>query len=155
MARNVWLFVAILLICLGVVAQPQAAEALSEGGCYPGDAAGCRRPTSRRAGLSLHQLYTGAGPRSEEDTYFDQGRGQGLVRQWEEWAVPGSAIPPFWSSRIAWISWLNIAVLLATLSLALFNASKDQIAQNFAYTYALISVGVLVRKNAVTRECHV
>ena len=47
--------------------------------------------------------------------------------------------------HIAWISYLNIAVLIATLALALFNASKDQIARDFAYTYAAISVGVLVR----------
>lgn len=44
----------------------------------------------------------------------------------------------------AWISWLNLAVLLGTLALALFNASKDIVAQRFAYTYALISIGVLV-----------
>ena len=42
------------------------------------------------------------------------------------------------------MSYLNIAVLIGTLSLALFNASKDQIARNFAYVYAVISVVVLV-----------
>ena len=36
-------------------------------------------------------------------------------------------------------------MLIGTLSLALFNASKDQVARNFAYVYAAISVGVLVR----------
>lgn len=50
-------------------------------------------------------------------------------------------MPVCWS---AWVSYLNIAVLIGTLSLALFNASKDEIARNFAYTYAAISVGVLV-----------
>jgi len=45
----------------------------------------------------------------------------------------------------AWVSWLNISVLLATLSLGLFNASKDVIARRFAYVYAVISVCVLVR----------
>lgn len=44
----------------------------------------------------------------------------------------------------AWISWLNLSVLLGTLALALFNASRDVVAQSFAYAYALISVGVLV-----------
>jgi len=44
----------------------------------------------------------------------------------------------------AWVSWLNISVLLATLSLGLFNASKDDIARRFAYVYAVISVCVLV-----------
>lgn len=47
---------------------------------------------------------------------------------------------------LAWVSWLNISVLLGALSLALFNASKDQIARDFAYAYALISIGVLVRE---------
>jgi hypothetical protein len=46
---------------------------------------------------------------------------------------------------LAWIAWLNTAVLIGTLSLALFNASKDQVARNFAYTYAVISLGVAVR----------
>lgn len=45
----------------------------------------------------------------------------------------------------AWISYLNAAVLLGTLSLALFNASKDPIGRYFAYVYAVISVGILVR----------
>jgi hypothetical protein len=44
----------------------------------------------------------------------------------------------------AWISWLNLSVLLGTLALALFNASRDRVARNFAYIYALISIGVLV-----------
>ncbi len=51
----------------------------------------------------------------------------------------------------AWVSYLNIAVLIGTLSLALFNASKDQIARNFAYIYAAISVGVLVRDSSTSR----
>jgi hypothetical protein len=46
---------------------------------------------------------------------------------------------------LAWISYLNIALLLATLALTLFNASQDEISRKFAYTYALISIGVLVR----------
>jgi hypothetical protein len=43
-----------------------------------------------------------------------------------------------------WVSWVNISILLATLSLGLFNASKDEIAQGFAYFYAFISVFALV-----------
>lgn len=46
----------------------------------------------------------------------------------------------------AWIAYLNTSVLVGTLALALFNASKDQIARNFAYAYALISVGILVSR---------
>jgi hypothetical protein len=46
---------------------------------------------------------------------------------------------------IAWISWLNLSVLIGTLALALFNASEEnQVARSFAYAYAVISVGVLV-----------
>lgn len=48
------------------------------------------------------------------------------------------------AAATAWISYLSIAVLIATLALALFNASKDQVARNFAYVYAVISIGVLV-----------
>jgi hypothetical protein len=38
-----------------------------------------------------------------------------------------------------------MSVLIATLAVALFNASKDTIARGFAYLYAVISVGILVR----------
>jgi hypothetical protein len=48
-------------------------------------------------------------------------------------------------SLTAWVSWLNISILLGTLALALFNASKDQIATNFAIFYAVVSIAVLVR----------
>ncbi|KAJ3518709.1 hypothetical protein NM688_g9400 [Phlebia brevispora] len=50
----------------------------------------------------------------------------------------------WFANERTWVSYLNIAVLIGTLSLALFNASKDQVARNFAYAYAIISVGVLV-----------
>ena len=45
----------------------------------------------------------------------------------------------------AWLSYLNIGILIGTLALALFNASDDVVAKNFAYIYAFISVVVLVR----------
>jgi len=38
-----------------------------------------------------------------------------------------------------------MSVLIGTLAVALFNASKDPIARNFAYFYAVLSVGILVR----------
>lgn len=38
-----------------------------------------------------------------------------------------------------------MSVLVGTLAVALFNASKDPIARNFAYLYAVISVGIMVR----------
>ncbi|KZT01373.1 uncharacterized protein LAESUDRAFT_480536 [Laetiporus sulphureus 93-53] len=50
----------------------------------------------------------------------------------------------WFANERTWISYLNIAVLVGTLAMALFNASKDQIARNFAYAYAAISVGILV-----------
>lgn len=49
----------------------------------------------------------------------------------------------WFANERTWISWLNISVLLGTLALALFNASRDVVARRFAYTYALISIGVL------------
>lgn len=45
---------------------------------------------------------------------------------------------------------MNVAILMGTLSLALFNASKDEVARNFAYIYALISVGILVSSYAIS-----
>ncbi|PFH47848.1 hypothetical protein AMATHDRAFT_151152 [Amanita thiersii Skay4041] len=50
----------------------------------------------------------------------------------------------WFANERTWISWLNNAILLSAFSLALFNASKDEIAKRFAYTYALISLGTLV-----------
>ncbi|KAJ7650064.1 hypothetical protein FB45DRAFT_1050146 [Roridomyces roridus] len=50
----------------------------------------------------------------------------------------------WFANERTWVAWLNNAVLIGTLALALFNASKDQIARNFAYLYALISVGIVV-----------
>lgn len=43
------------------------------------------------------------------------------------------------------MSWLNISVLLATLAIGLFNASKDEIARDFAYFYAFVSICTMVR----------
>ena len=45
---------------------------------------------------------------------------------------------------LAWISYLNISLLLGTMAITLFNASRDPIATRFAYTYAAISIGILV-----------
>lgn len=50
----------------------------------------------------------------------------------------------WFANERTWISWLNVSILLATLSLGLFNSSKDDIARNFAYVYAFISVAILV-----------
>ncbi|KAF5327082.1 hypothetical protein D9619_004506 [Psilocybe cf. subviscida] len=50
----------------------------------------------------------------------------------------------WFANERTWISWLSISVLMSALSLGLFNASKDQIARNFAYVYAVISICILV-----------
>ncbi|KAF7771693.1 hypothetical protein Agabi119p4_6004 [Agaricus bisporus var. burnettii] len=50
----------------------------------------------------------------------------------------------WFANERTWVSWLNISVILATLSLALFNASRDDIATLFAYIYAVISICTLV-----------
>lgn len=52
---------------------------------------------------------------------------------------------------VAWVSYLNVAILVGTLSLALFNASKDEVARNMAYAYAVISVGTLVSASRLYR----
>ncbi|TDL25637.1 hypothetical protein BD410DRAFT_716908 [Rickenella mellea] len=50
----------------------------------------------------------------------------------------------WFANERTWLSYVNISVLIGTLALALFNASDDWVARNFAYTYALISIGVLI-----------
>ncbi|KAI5119109.1 hypothetical protein M0805_007857 [Coniferiporia weirii] len=50
----------------------------------------------------------------------------------------------WFANERTWVSYLNMGVLLGTLALALFNASEEAVARNFAYVYAFISVGVLV-----------
>jgi uncharacterized membrane protein YidH (DUF202 family) len=50
----------------------------------------------------------------------------------------------WFANERTWISWLSMSILLSALSLGLFNASKDDIARHFAYTYAFISICVLV-----------
>ncbi|KAF9001601.1 hypothetical protein BDQ17DRAFT_1244318 [Cyathus striatus] len=50
----------------------------------------------------------------------------------------------WFANERTWVSWLNMSILLAMLSLALFNSSKDSIATAFGITYALISVCILI-----------
>ncbi|PPQ86083.1 hypothetical protein CVT25_003148 [Psilocybe cyanescens] len=50
----------------------------------------------------------------------------------------------WFANERTWISWLGISILMAALSLGLFNASKDEIARRFSYFYAFVSVCVLV-----------
>ncbi|KAI8980074.1 hypothetical protein BD414DRAFT_493546 [Trametes punicea] len=55
----------------------------------------------------------------------------------------------WFANERTWISYLQTSVLIGTLALALFNASKDDIARDFAYAYAALSVAVLVYGYAV------
>ncbi|KAI0635630.1 hypothetical protein C8Q77DRAFT_1098695 [Trametes polyzona] len=55
----------------------------------------------------------------------------------------------WFANERTWIAYLQTSVLIGTLALALFNASKDNIARNFAYAYAGLSVAVLVYGYAV------
>jgi len=50
----------------------------------------------------------------------------------------------WFANERTWVSYLNMSILIGTLAVALFNASKDDIARNFAYIYAGISIGILV-----------
>ncbi|EAU83183.1 hypothetical protein CC1G_07865 [Coprinopsis cinerea okayama7 len=55
----------------------------------------------------------------------------------------------WFANERTWISWLNQAMLLAALSVALFNASNDDIARNFALVYAGISVCTIIYGYAI------
>ncbi|KAF4571575.1 hypothetical protein EYR40_008071 [Pleurotus pulmonarius] len=50
----------------------------------------------------------------------------------------------WFANERTWVGWLDLSIVIGTLALALLNASKDPVARNFAYVYALISVGVLI-----------
>jgi len=50
----------------------------------------------------------------------------------------------WFANERTWVAYINMSVLIGTLSVALFNASKDSIARSFAYLYAVISVGILL-----------
>ncbi|KAG8776114.1 hypothetical protein FRC15_012122 [Serendipita sp. 397] len=67
------------------------------------------------------------------------------VRVPKKLATPIKVEGKVWlSAERTWISYLNIALLLGTLSLTLFNATSDPISRRFAYTYAAISILVMV-----------
>ncbi|KAI9460751.1 hypothetical protein F5148DRAFT_1276731 [Russula earlei] len=67
------------------------------------------------------------------------------VRVPKKTATPVRVEGKVWfANERTWVSYLNMSVLIGTLAIALFNASRDNIARNFAYVYAVISVGILV-----------
>ncbi|KAG8935378.1 hypothetical protein FRC02_008183 [Tulasnella sp. 418] len=66
------------------------------------------------------------------------------VRVPKKIATPIKVEAKVWfANERTWISYLNVAILLGTLSAALYNSSHDVIARRFAYVYALISLGIL------------
>ncbi|KAI0649403.1 hypothetical protein C8Q79DRAFT_1007921 [Trametes meyenii] len=72
------------------------------------------------------------------------------VRVPKKIATPVKVEGKVWfANERTWIAYLQTSVLVGTLALALFNASKDHIARNFAYAYAALSVAVLVYGYAV------
>jgi len=92
-----------------------------------------------------------------EPTDEDGGRQMPTVRDYHSITVPPQVRVPkktptpvrveskvWFANERTWVSYLNMSVLIGTLAVALFNASKDPIARNFAYVYAVISVGILV-----------
>ncbi|KAI0280256.1 hypothetical protein BGY98DRAFT_914883 [Russula aff. rugulosa BPL654] len=50
----------------------------------------------------------------------------------------------WFANERTWVAYINMSVLIGTLAVALFNATKDPIARKMAYLYALISIGILV-----------
>ncbi|KAG8834583.1 hypothetical protein FRC17_008252 [Serendipita sp. 399] len=67
------------------------------------------------------------------------------VRVPKKLATPIKVEGKVWlAAERTWIAYLNIALLLGTLSLMLFNATTDPISRRFAYTYAAISIVVLI-----------
>jgi len=66
------------------------------------------------------------------------------VRVPKKIATPIKVEAKVWfANERTWVSYLNIGVLIGTLALALFNASKDDVARNFAYFYAIVSIGIV------------
>ncbi|KAF8071816.1 hypothetical protein FPV67DRAFT_899192 [Lyophyllum atratum] len=67
------------------------------------------------------------------------------VRVPKKMATPVRVEAKVWfANERTWIAWLNMAILIGTLAIALFNASRDEIATTFAYAYAIISICVLI-----------
>lgn len=67
------------------------------------------------------------------------------VRVPKKTATPVRVESKVWfANERTWVSYINMSVLIGTLAVALFNASKDPIARSFAYVYALVSIGIMV-----------
>jgi len=81
-----------------------------------------------------------------QDYHAINDQGAANVRVPKKIATPVRVEGKVWfANERTWVSWLNLSVLIGTIALALFNASTDNpVARIFAYTYAVISVGVLV-----------
>ena len=80
---------------------------------------------------------------SPQGRYRYQSRRKSLVCQRTK-SVPLRPLISLFIPLLAWLSWLNAAILIGTFSVALYNASRDPVARGFAYVYAALSIGVLV-----------
>ena len=140
MASNL---VSVFSFRIGNAAQSSSSSAIPSRRWYPGDRNGHSRGKTDCPWLSLDHFPSSPSPCTEEDQNISKSGGQSLVCKWTK-LVNSPFIHLWLIIRSAWISWLNVSMLLATLSLGLFNASKDDIARKFAYVYAFISVAILV-----------
>jgi hypothetical protein len=113
---------------------------------------------------SRPQRYTRADEIPDVDTTDGDGQ-MPTVRDYHSITVPPQVRVPkkiptpvrveskvWFANERTWVSYLNMAILIGTLSVALFNASKDPIARNFAYVYAVISIGILIYGWAVYQQ---
>ncbi|CAE7136739.1 unnamed protein product [Rhizoctonia solani] len=90
---------------------------------------------------------SGAGDVPNYQSVEAGGSGQGRVRVRvpKKIATPIKVETKVWlANERTWVSYLNMGVLLSTLSLALFNASNDAVSLLFAYIYAAISIAVMI-----------
>ncbi|CAG7849404.1 SubName: Full=Uncharacterized protein {ECO:0000313/EMBL:CCA71804.1} [Serendipita indica DSM 11827] len=108
-------------------------------------------PFSSTALSSLPRNPQGIRDRSTRADRIPENRNYGAVdlppgvRVPKKLATPIKVEGKVWlAAERTWISYLNIALLLGMLSITLFNATSDPISTRFAYTYAAISVIVLV-----------
>ncbi|GHJ85136.1 hypothetical protein NliqN6_1538 [Naganishia liquefaciens] len=75
------------------------------------------------------------------------------VRVPKKVATPVKVEAKVWfANERTWISYLSTSVVMSSLSLALYNASKDKVTTYFAYIYALISIAILIYGYAIFQK---
>ncbi|KAI5452831.1 hypothetical protein NCC49_006371 [Naganishia albida] len=68
-------------------------------------------------------------------------------------ATPVKVEAKVWfANERTWISYLSTSIVMSSLSLALYNASRDRITTYFAYVYALISIAILIYGYAIFQK---